>query len=471
LIPEAHNYPTPVLEIEWARQDALSFPLCISSIGQAPDCEYISKVSVARGNLILVDQGLTLDGQDLDVVQTASVPQGCDCENYPAEIALEAAPFNPHLKQSPLIFSEPVLWDAPTASLLSQDASRAVPNVWLTSQVDSVQAALTWHAVPDLLGCGPDDPAFVVETDDDRVAWLRFGDGDLGLQPPANAAFTARYRIAQSDSKEFPTESIIHVTALPVASTAGITSPQNAPIDVKAVLANISQVTNPLAAGTGLDPQSLREAKLLAPWTFTQVIQRAITGDDYARIAERELGKWIQRATGNLVWTGSWYEADVALDPLGRESATDALLDRGQNMLERYRRVGHDVRVTPAAYVPLDLALCIVVEPDYLRGHVEAALLDLFSNRVLPGGKFGLFYPDNLTFGQDIYVSQLVAAAQAVAGVLSARVTRLQRLFELPNGELAQGYLSLGPLEIAQLDNDPNYPEHGKLTLDVKGGR
>ena len=25
--------------------------------------------------------------------------------------------------------------------------------------------------------------------------------------------------------------------------------------------------------------------------------------------------------------------------------------------------------------------------------------------------------------------------------------------------------------EIAQLDNDPNYPEHGKLEIQVKGGR
>jgi hypothetical protein len=60
---------------------------------------------------------------------------------------------------------------------------------------------------------------------------------------------------------------------------------------------------------------------------------------------------------------------------------------------------------------------------------------------------------------------------QAVQGVESVVVTRLQRLDEPPAGELEQGFLPLGPLEIAQLDNDPDFPEHGRLTLDVRGGR
>jgi len=31
--------------------------------------------------------------------------------------------------------------------------------------------------------------------------------------------------------------------------------------------------------------------------------------------------------------------------------------------------------------------------------------------------------------------------------------------------------LPLGPLEIARLDNNPSFPENGKLTLDMRGGR
>ena len=31
--------------------------------------------------------------------------------------------------------------------------------------------------------------------------------------------------------------------------------------------------------------------------------------------------------------------------------------------------------------------------------------------------------------------------------------------------------LPLGPLQVARLDNDPNYPDHGQLTLALEGGK
>ena len=62
-------------------------------------------------------------------------------------------------------------------------------------------------------------------------------------------------------------------------------------------------------------------------------------------------------------------------------------------------------------------------------------------------------------------------AAQATPGVECARVTRLHRLFESPNHEIENGALPLRISEIAQLDNDPNFPEHGKLEILMMGGR
>src|SRR5262249_38469352 len=138
----------------------------------------------------------------------------------------------------------------------------------------------------------------------------------------------------------------------------------------------------------------------------------------------------LQGAKGTLRWTGSWYEALVAVDPLGSEGADPELLAEVTAYLEPYRRMGHDLEVKPARYVPLDLALTVCVLPHYPRGHVEAALLDILSNRILPDGRLGFFHPDNLTFGDGIYVSRIVAAAQAVQGVESVQVTRLER-FEI----------------------------------------
>jgi hypothetical protein len=172
-----------------------------------------------------------------------------------------------------------------------------------------------------------------------------------------------------------------------------------------------------------------------------------------------------------MCWNGIATQVLVAVDALGQAEADPELLCEIENHLWRYRRMGHDVRVEPAQSVPLDLALAICVRDGYLRGHVKAALLDAFGNRLLPGGKRGFFHPDSLSFGQGVYLSQIVATAQVVEGVESVRVTRFERLYEGPDGEIPVGVLVLGPLEVARLDNDPGNPEHGRLTLKLEGGR
>ena len=216
----------------------------------------------------------------------------------------------------------------------------------------------------------------------------------------------------------------------------------------------------------------MAEAKLFAPMTFRRQLERAVTRDDYALLAQQSASAKIQQAAAApLRWTGSWYEVQVAIDPFGSEDLDQDLRELVEGGLYRYRRIGHDLRVQPAKYVPLDIVLTVCVLPHYLRAHVEAGLLDLFSNRILPAGKSGFFHPNNLSFGEGIYLSKLVAAAQGVNGVESVRVVKLQRLYEAPNNEIESGVLPLGSLEVARLDNDRSFPEHGKLLLDIKGGR
>ena len=48
-----------------------------------------------------------------------------------------------------------------------------------------------WKPRYDLIESGPDDRHFVVEIDNDGIAHLRFGDGELGFQPPAGMTFSA----------------------------------------------------------------------------------------------------------------------------------------------------------------------------------------------------------------------------------------------------------------------------------------
>ena len=127
--------------------------------------------------------------------------------------------------------------------------------------------------------------------------------------------------------------------------------------------------------------------------------------------------------------------------------------------------------------MPLDIVLTVCLRPGYHRSTVKQALLETFGTVDLPDGRRGFFHPDNFTFGQPVYLSQVVAAAMQVPGVhwvdaddTPPRPNRFQRWGRLPRGERAAGRIELGRLEIARLDNDPNQPENGRLDFIMRGG-
>jgi predicted phage baseplate assembly protein len=359
--------------------------------------------------------------------------------------------FYPHLQKAPLTFGEAFPYDAPTivpaARLLAQEPHKALPKATLKA----IPAA-QWIPQRDLLSSTEQDQHFVAEVDNDGRAHLRFGDSELGRMPAAGTEFSATYRVGNGLVGNVGAEAISHIVFRQSTLSGGIT-----------------RVRNPMAAKGGVDPELLAEIKLFAPQAFRREPQRAITADDYARLAERNAK--VQRVAAALRWTGSWYEVLVAIDPFGTEEADEALLSEIAGYLYCYRRMGHDLVVQPAHYVPLDIELSVCVKSHYLRGHVEAALLDVFGNRALPGGRLGFFHPDKLSFGEGIDLSKLVAGAQAVEGVENVQVAKLQRKFEAPDHEIENGILPLGPTEIGQLDNDPSVPEHGTLALVMRGGR
>src|SRR5262249_51366223 len=116
------------------------------------------------------------------------------------------------------------------------------------------------------------------------------------------------------------------------------------------------------------------------------------------------------------------------------------------------------------------LELVVCVQQAYFRTDVEQALRQVFGRGTLADGRPAFFNPVNFTFGQPVYLSDIYAAAQAVAGVDSLEVTHLQRFGSDDDRALDDGWLAIGHLEIARLDNAPDFPEHGVLTLDLRGG-
>ena len=443
---------TSLVEIEWAEEDALPFHLCLSVLGPAPACSVIENVSVARGNCILTDHGATII-EDSGTVPTKEISERCEGEGELAETTISPARFSSHLQKAPLVFREILAPGLPASRALQQDLHKALPQIRLTSD-PAIAGNAKWRAQRDLLSSLSSDQHFVAEIDNDGRAHLRFGDGESGRLPEAGMQFKAHYRIGQSTAGNVGAETIRHLVGRTTKISGGVTN-----------------VRNLFPAQGGIAPESMAEAKLFAPYALRKDLQRAVTAADYATIVEREFKDKVQRAVAQLRWTGSSYEVVVAIDPFGREEADSKLLAEIAVVLSRYRRIGHDVKVISAPRVPLAIEMTVCVKPHYLQGHVRAALLNLFSQRLLPDGRKGFFHPDNLTFGEGIYLSKLVAAAFAIEGVENVQVTKLQRLNEAANQELETGVLQLNLFEIAQCDNDPSFPEQGQLTLNMKGGR
>lgn len=415
---------TQLVEIEWSEDDALPFPLCLSAIVRSEfENKVLSDVSVARGNIVLADHGQTIKDEPL----------------VPEKAPDESEPYRPHLRERGLTFAGP-LNSRSAFAMMQWDVSEARPSVTLEGD------GLTWAPQYDLLASDGFRVEFVVELELDNVAHLRFGDDLLGRQPSEGAAFTATYRVGNGRIGNVSAEAISHI----VLWGSGI-----------------ERLRNPLAASGGMDPELIEEVRQYAPQAF-RTQQRAVTADDWAEIVQRRAD--IQRAVANVRWTGSWYTVFITVDRRGGRPVDAGFEENLRAYLERFRIAGYDLEVNAPISVPLDISLRVFVKPHNFRSDVKRSLLRVFSAQALPSGALGFFHPDNLTFGQPVYLSQLVETAMSVTGVASVEVVRFQRLGKAPNHEIENSVLAVGALEVVQLANDPNFPENGKIDFQMEGG-
>jgi len=300
----------------------------------------------------------------------------------------------------------------------------------------------------------------VAEVDNDGVVFLRFGDGEYGREIAGATAFRAVYRVGNGSLGNVGAEALFHVAASPSSS-------------------GVLRVRNPLPAQDGVEPETIPEVRQRAPQAFRAEQFRAVTEADYAAAAKKL--PEVSSAVASFRWTGSWYTVFVGVDPSdptdlvhlpnGFTTLAPVLEHKVRAFLTRYRLAGYDLEIRPPRFVPLEIDLDLCVHPDYFRGDVARVVAAALSSGVLLDGTPGFFHPSHFAFGQPVYISQVYAAVTRVAGVDSAVVTVFHRYGQVDNGELAAGVLPIGPWEIAQLDNDPNFMEHGVLKITARGGK
>ncbi len=440
---------TQITNIQWMAEDALPFPFCLSGFtDEEHGAQFRDDLSIAHGNIVLADHGLTISGESLGEVPAAQIllpadPGADRCHRPPPQFARPR--FRPSLQGKPLTQVSAYDSTQPASKSLSVDPAAALPEVTLESTLGTDTSE--WKPQTDLLSSAPDATEFVVEIENDGVAFLRFGDDEYGQLPESKTAFEATYRVGNGSAGNIGAETLAHIVSNDPAITA---------------------VRNPLPAAGGIDPETMADIRRDAPQAF-RTQKRAVTEADYARTAELDTS--IQRAAATFRWTGSWHTVFITVDRFDGLPLTNEFEAQLRREIEPYRMAGHDLEIDSPHYVPLEIEMFVCVKPDYFRSDVAAALLDIFSNRTLADGRKGLFQPDFFTFGQTVYLSRLYAAAQAVAGVSSVEITVFQRQGLAATSGLKKGFLNMDRLEIARLENDPNFPERGLFTLKLGGGR
>jgi hypothetical protein len=69
----------------------------------------------------------------------------------------------------------------------------------------------TWRPQRDLLNSGPEATEFVVESETDGTAFVRFGDDHHGRRPAAQTVFTATYRVGNGVAGNVGAAALAHI--------------------------------------------------------------------------------------------------------------------------------------------------------------------------------------------------------------------------------------------------------------------
>lgn len=429
-----------VREVEWDPDDALPFDLTISA--RRDDTHALVRdISVARGNVALADHGCT---QSLSLTIPSRPAPGVvlrlplDVEDLTCRAPTPA---------SALVGAEALA----ASKLAAQDPRKALPALSFT--------AGSWVPKRDLLASRGSDTHMVVETERGR-SFVRFGDDTHGRRPEPGAALAGAGRVGSGRAGNIAADSLANFALTGAAAAA------------------VAFVRNPLPARGGVDPEPVEQARRLAPLAFRRQ-ERAVTLDDWVAAAERH--PEVQRAAATQRWTGAWHTVFLTIDRKGGGEVDAAFRDQMLEHLDRFRLAGCDVEVDAPHYVPVEIAFQVCVEAGRFRADVARALQDLFSSRDLPDGRRGLFHPDNLSFGQPIYLSPLVAEASRVPGVVWVRPVVFRRM-ERPRAACAPAAapasgawpspdaLTFSRLEIAHLGDRSAGAMRGHVSFAMQGG-
>jgi hypothetical protein len=308
-----------------------------------------------------------------------------------------------------------------------------------------------WDERPDLIHS--DDTIeggdhFVVETDELGSSVVRFGNGLNGLLLPPGARVLVTYQEAFGPDGNVGADSILQIVSPP-------------PLLIGA------SCWNPFDVKNGRAPEPVEKILRRVPEMFRFRQLRAVTLADYVKRAEELPG--VSRAAAAYGWTGSWRTVRIGIDPKGATTIDANLRKKLASHLDAVRLIGEDLEIRPPVFVPLEIHVSLCVDPDYWPEDLRFLIEQEFSTGYTPDGRLAFFHPDNWTFGQALFASQILGRLQAMPGVEHVRGIRMKRWNDPASVNLE--VIEVRANEIILINSDPDRMEEGFIDFDLRGGR
>jgi hypothetical protein len=430
-----------LLRVRWEKNDALQRDYCFTIDCPAPIGK-VENVSLFHGNLIEVFHGR----RQTTIFKEPNVNLIID-PNKPLEFYYRRSRWGAicRLPEKSLAYQNtPAGGDFPTFSTLKIEVEEFGGGKDL------------WDEVPSLIHSDESDENgdhFVVETDENRQSYIRFGNGINGKELSDGAIVTCEYQFGEPLEGNIGAEMLV---------SFDIDSIDSAPVGLQ-----IRSCWNPFDVTDGLDREPVAEIIRRVPEAYRARQLRAVTLADYIARAEEITG--VSRAAARYAWTGSWRTVRVTIDPIGTNELSDELRKEVFNYLEAVRLIGEDLEIRPPKFVPLEIKVALCAAPDVWIEDIKFVLEEEFSVGWTPDGRRGFFHPDLWTFGQTLYASQIIGRVMQVRGVEHIISVEIKRR----NSPLAatDSFTKVAYNEIIEVLSDADQLERGSITFDVKGGR
>jgi hypothetical protein len=264
---------------------------------------------------------------------------------------------------------------------------------------------------------GPTARIFEVIYDDDFAATVVFGDGSLGVNPPAGASYTVSYRVGGGSRGNLVEEAV----------NVQITDNNSKPW----------RLENKTAFTGGTNAESMAQARRYAPYTFKSQ-DRLVTLEDYQAFGSTFISS--QGAKGkSIAVTRDAYSSANIIDMYILEKATELQMQKASptfkndllTQIDNKKMLTDQVVVNDGLIRTLDLVITLTIEREFKP--LEAEIKRLATDQVM-----SFFAVDNMDFGKSFSKVELERKLFQIPQIRFAEIENLHRDIKVDFNEIIQ---------------------------------